>query len=124
MIQGVPVTTYGILCFIAYTKCDFGKIEKAMMQVVTEPFANIFAFWLSQNATLGMSRNYDSRVCLALIGKLYFFAYPKSNMGEVEKAMLHVVAGSFGHIFACWLSQYTTLASSKKRWFMGLPANK
>ena len=156
-----------------------GEVEKTMLQVVAGPFAHIFVFWSSQNATLARSRKqwfnrlpaltrhfiltglsklrigrgrksnvasgrrglrtYFLLLCISkydfsevektmiqgvawhYLGILYILAYPNCDLGDVEKAMLQVVAGPFAHMFAFCLSQNTTLARSRKRWFNGLP---
>ena len=38
-------------------------------------------------------------VAFHYLGILYFLAYPKCDLGEFDKAMLHVVDGPFGHTF-------------------------
>ena len=83
------VTTY--FSFLAIPKYDFCHVEKAMIQWVS---------WYSQ-------------------GILYFLAYPKCGLYEVEIVMVQVFVVRYAHVFAFFLSQSTTLVTSRKRWFKG-----
>ena len=85
-----------------------------MLQLVSGPFAHIFALCLSQIRLCEVQKAMIEEFAGHNLRTLYFLTYPKWDLCEVEKAMLQVIAEAFAQIIAFWLSKNNTLARLRK----------
>ena len=83
-------------------------------------WTNIFVLRMLFNITA--MRNWTNIFVLREMGILYFLAFPKCNLGDVEKAMMQVVPGPFVTIFVFRLFQIRLLRGLETDDWMGCVA--